>query len=75
MERELVERLQVLSTLAVTESDADADPAGSGRVGTRSTVIANRESAHTELRMLNRERLRFIPSITDSVSVVAPTTI
>jgi hypothetical protein len=75
MERELAERLQVLSTLAVTASDADADPAASGRVGTKVAVITNRESAHTGLCILNRVRLRFIPCTADSVFVVAPTTI
>jgi len=75
MERELVETLQVLSTVAVTESDADADPAVSGRVGTKMTVITNRESVHTGLRILNRVRLRTIPSIANSFFVVALTTI
>lgn len=53
MEREFVERLQVLSTLAVTASDAEADPAVSGRVGANAAVITNRESAHTGLCILN----------------------
>jgi len=75
MERELVERLQTLRTVAVTDSDADADPAVSGRVGAKTAVITNRESAHTEVRILNRVRLRFIPCTADSVFVVAPTTI
>jgi hypothetical protein len=75
MARELVEVLQVLSAVAATESDADADPAVSGRVGTKMTVITNRERAHTGLRILNRVRLRSIPSIADSLFVVALTTI
>jgi len=76
MERELVETLQVLSTVAVTESDADADPAVSGRVGTKKmTVITNRESVHTGVRVLNRVRLQSIPSNADSVFVVAPSII
>ena len=75
MEKELVETLQVLSTVAVTESDADADPAVSGRVGTKMTVITSRESVHTGVPILNRVRLRTIPSIANSVFVVALTTI
>ena len=75
MEKELVETRQVLSTAAVTESDADADPAVSGRVGTKMTVITSRESVHTGVPILNRVRLRSIPSIADSVLVVALTTI
>jgi hypothetical protein len=75
MERELAERLQVLSTLAVTASDADADPAASCWVGTKVAVVTNRESAHTGLRILTRVRLRFIPCTADSVYVIAPTTI
>ena len=75
MEREFVERLQVLSTLTITASDAETDPAVSGRVGTKVAVITNRESAHTGLCILNRVRLRFIPCTADSVFVVAPTTI
>ena len=75
MESEFVERLQVLSTLTITASDADAGPAVSGRVGTKVAVITNRESAHTKLRILTRVRLRFIPCTADSVFVVAPTTI
>ena len=75
MEKELVETRQVLSTAAVTESDADADPAVSGRVGTKMTVITHRESVHTGVRVLNRIRLQSIPSIADSVFVVASTII
>jgi hypothetical protein len=75
MEREPAERLQVLGTLAVTASDADADPAASGRVGTKVAIITNRGSAHTGLRILTRVRLRFILCTADSVYVIAPTTI